>query len=271
MSGMGGANKIFGGKLRAQELAHTREMDKHAIKSIRDALKGTDALDDARNRIEAALAKECDGDVLAEVSAARTAGKFREEDLPVQPVTMRPIMYRPSTKIGSEHDEFLRHIDVPKENSGLDVASDSYHALTRGRYKYLNDFMETMQVDDTERRPMTKRELHRLEKHLNASRHNILYVAGSFVAGTALLGVVSYAGWMYTKYSMGVKDSTEYAAKMRELTPDMKKDMAESTLGRTMKRFRSGMQTWIHGSTFQSNMKENFGGMATGQSGGDKE
>jgi hypothetical protein len=39
-----------------------------------------------------ALAKECDGDVLAEISAARSHGKFKEEDLPVQPITIRPIM-----------------------------------------------------------------------------------------------------------------------------------------------------------------------------------
>eukprot|EP00285_Hemiselmis_virescens_P000386 CAMPEP_0173414386 /NCGR_PEP_ID=MMETSP1356-20130122/84299_1 /TAXON_ID=77927 ORGANISM="Hemiselmis virescens, Strain PCC157" /NCGR_SAMPLE_ID=MMETSP1356 /ASSEMBLY_ACC=CAM_ASM_000847 /LENGTH=448 /DNA_ID=CAMNT_0014376563 /DNA_START=1 /DNA_END=1350 /DNA_ORIENTATION=- len=261
-----GVGDMFRNRLRGQELSYTREMDKHSIKSIRDALKGTDAMDEARARIDAALAKECDGDVLAEVSAARVAGKFKEQDLPLQAVTMRPVMYKPKTKIESDHDDFLRHIDVPQTNSGMDVAASSYHDMSRGRYTYLNEFMETMQVDDAERRPMTQRELKRLEKHLNAGRHNILYVAGSFVCGTALLGVVSYATWIYTKRSMGVNNTEEYAAKMRGLTPEMKKDMDESVLGRSMKRFRSGVQNWIAGNQSLANMsavmKTNMAGMA---------
>jgi hypothetical protein len=37
------------------------------------------------------MEKESDGDVLAEISAMRSHGKFREEDLPVQPISIRPM------------------------------------------------------------------------------------------------------------------------------------------------------------------------------------
>mmetsp|Transcript_65956 Transcript_65956/g.162334 ORF Transcript_65956/g.162334 Transcript_65956/m.162334 type:complete len:268 (+) Transcript_65956:93-896(+) len=249
-------------RLRAQETSYTRELDKHAIKSIRDALKGTNELEAARERLEAQLAKECDGDVLAEVSAARTMNKFREEDLPPTAVTIRPVMYQPSKQM-TEHEEFLKHVEVP--SSGMQVAAGSYNDLMRGRYKYLNNFMETMQVDDEERRPMTKRELKRLEKMAHHGRYNVMYISGSFLIGTALCGGAAYLTWIWTKSRLGVKDSKEYVEKMRELTPSVKKDMDESVLGKSMKRFKSGVQSWITGSTSLSNfsqvMKNNMGGI----------
>ena len=61
--------------------------------------------------------------MLAEVSAARTLGKFKVEDLPVQPITMRPMIYQPkeNTKAQDEHEEFLKHIDMPDKSSGMQV------------------------------------------------------------------------------------------------------------------------------------------------------
>lgn len=48
----GGGGDFLKSRLRAQETSYTREMDKHAIKSIRDALKGTNELEAARQRLE---------------------------------------------------------------------------------------------------------------------------------------------------------------------------------------------------------------------------
>lgn len=86
------------------------------------------------------------------------------------------------------------------------------------------------------RRPMSKRELKRLEKLAHHSRFNVMYITGSFVIGTALCGGVAYATWTYTKMRMGVKDGKEYAEKMRALTPSMKKEMDESVIGRSVRQ-----------------------------------
>jgi len=240
--------------------------DKHAIKSIRDALKGTDLMKEAKEKLEKQLAKECDGDVLAEVSAARAIGKFKEEDLPVQPITMRPQLYQPKTKVQDEHDDFLKHVDMPYANSSAtNVAAGGYHDLTRGRYQYINEFMETMQVQEEERRPMTKRELKRAHKQVMHGQQNVKYIAGSFVLGTALVVIGAAGTWQYTKWKMDVKDGKEYAEKMRNLTPDMKKDMDDSFVGQGMKRFRSGFSNWISNSasmqSFGSVMANNMSGI----------
>ena len=100
-------------------------------------------------RLEEKLAKEADGvDILAEVSAARAMARFREEDLPVNPVTIRPQGYSP-TKAMSEAEEFMRHIEVPRSRgsaSHMEVTAGGLHAVTRGRYEHLNDFMDSMEV-----------------------------------------------------------------------------------------------------------------------------
>jgi len=36
-------------------------------------------------------------------------------------------------------------------------------AVARGRYEYLNEFMDSMEVKQEERRPMTKREIQRAQ------------------------------------------------------------------------------------------------------------
>jgi len=192
------------------------------------------------NFVSQQLAKECDGDVLAEVSAARAIGKFKEEDLPVQPITMRPQLYQPKTKVQDEHDDFLKHVDMPySKSSATNVAAGGYHDLTRGRYQYINEFMETMQVQEEERRPMTKRELKRAHKQVMHGQQNVKYIAGSFVLGTALVVIGAAGTWQYTKWKMNVKDGKEYAEKMRNLTPEMKKDMDDSFVGQGMKRLET--------------------------------
>mmetsp|Transcript_30375 Transcript_30375/g.63556 ORF Transcript_30375/g.63556 Transcript_30375/m.63556 type:complete len:273 (-) Transcript_30375:99-917(-) len=257
------SSDILRSRLRAQELNYTREQDKMAIKSIRDSLKESGKLEEAQRRLQETLEKESDGDVLAEVSAARMAGKFREEDLPqFAPVTIRPVRYAPSAA-ATDLEEFQRRVPMPKAST-LQVAAGSYNDLMRGRYRYLNDFMQTMSVEPEERRPMTKRELQRLEKQLAAMRGNVSYILGSFIGGTALLCGAAAAGWYYTKATMGVKDTREYAEKMRELTPDVKDSMQQGTVGRTMKWFKDGFQTWLETSSlrdFTQSLQRNLGGM----------
>jgi hypothetical protein len=161
----------------------------------------------ARTRLEEKLAKEKDGvDILAEVSAARAMARFREEDLPVNPITIRPQGYTPN-KAMSEAEEFMKHIEVPRASSNvtsLEVASGGMHAVTRGRYEYLNDFMDSMEVKEEERRPMTKREIQRAQKFFKTSSGASKTIGGAFVAGTALCVGVFAASWWYTKSKMQV-------------------------------------------------------------------
>lgn len=88
--------------------------------------------------------------------------------------------------------------------------------------------------------------------------------AGSFVLGTALLVVGAYGSWLYTKWKLNVKDGKEYAEKMRNLTPETKKQMDESFVGQGMKRFRSGFSHWIEGNT----SLQRFGGVMANNMGG---
>jgi hypothetical protein len=63
-----------------------------------------------------------------------------------------------------------------------------------------------------------------------------MYISGAFLLGTALCGTAAYGTWIYTKWRMGVKDGKEYAEKMREITPSVKDNVAESFVGRTVCR-----------------------------------
>jgi hypothetical protein len=219
----------------------------------------------ARARLEEKLAKEANGvDILAEVSAARAMARFKEEDLPVNPVTIRPQGYIP-TKAMSEAEEFLKHIEVPRASSrvtSLEVASGGMHAVTRGRYEYLNDFIDSMEVKEEERRPMTKREIQRAQKFFRTSSGASKTIGGAFAAGTALCVGAFAATWWYTKATMKVspipppiagialaslrfrtqaclclarfrqvKDSKEYADKMREIVPEKKGSINRSVSG----------------------------------------
>lgn len=164
------------------------------------------------------MSKEKDGvDVLAEVSAARAMARFREEDLPVNPITIRPQGYAPN-KAMSEAEEFMKHIEVPRASStvtSLEVASGGMHAVTRGRYEYLNDFMDSMEVKEEERRPMTKREIQRAQKFFKTSSGASKTIGGAFLAGTALCVSVFAASWWYTKSTMKVLSCPQAAPSCR--------------------------------------------------------
>mmetsp|Transcript_52321 Transcript_52321/g.106666 ORF Transcript_52321/g.106666 Transcript_52321/m.106666 type:complete len:274 (-) Transcript_52321:263-1084(-) len=244
------SSNILRARLRAQETQFMREQDLHAYKHIRNALEGTGELEAARKRVEATLAKEQDNiDILAEVSSARAMSKFKEEDLPERPITIRPPRYEPS-KAQNELEEFMRHVPRPLSSSnvkGVKAAADMHNDMMRGRYNTINDFMKSMEVVDEDRRPMTKREIFRAQKSFQASRGSAASIFGAFAAGTALCVAGAGASWMYTKSRMGVKDTKEYAAKMREATPDTKAGLAEGVVGATVKRFKSGIESRVSG------------------------
>lgn len=261
----------------------TRQRDLNAYKSIRESLKQTGGLEEARVRLEEKLAKEADGvDILAEVSAARAMARFREEDLPVNPVTIRPQGYSP-TKAMSEAEEFMRHIEVPRSRgsaSHMEVTAGGLHAVTRGRYEYLNDFMDSMevshergdvpmwfchvcfnmlvsmhvhevreiagcaQVKQEERRPMSKREIQRAQKFFNKSKGASKTIGGAFAAGTALCVGAFAASWWYTKQTMKVKDAKEYADKMRTVTPEAK-GQVESVVGGNVQGIKRRVTGWV--------------------------
>mmetsp|Transcript_180 Transcript_180/g.274 ORF Transcript_180/g.274 Transcript_180/m.274 type:complete len:264 (+) Transcript_180:67-858(+) len=239
--------KFFNMRLRAQETEFSRKNDLNAYKTIRDSLKGTGQLDAARARLEEKLLKESDGvDILAEVSAARAMARFREEDLPVNPITIRPQGYMP-TQAMSEADEFMKHIAVPRSKGSvthLEVASGGMTAVARGRYEYLNEFMDSMEVKQEERRPMTKREIQRAQKFFKSSSGASKTIGGAFVAGTALVVGVFVGGWWYTKSSMQVKDTKEYALKMRTSMPETKGSV-DSVVSSSVSTIKRRVTGWV--------------------------
>eukprot|EP00802_Teleaulax_amphioxeia_P005954 Tamp_05958.p1 GENE.Tamp_05958~~Tamp_05958.p1 ORF type:complete len:190 (-),score=47.48 Tamp_05958:1323-1892(-) len=166
----------------------------------------------------------------------------------MKPVTIRPQGLTP-TKAMSEAEEFMRHIQVPRSksasNSHLEVASGGLHAVTRGRYEYLNDFMDSMEVKHEERRPMTKREIQRAQKFFKTSSGASKTIGGAFVAGTALCVGVFAAGWWYTKSSMQVKDSKEYAEKMRQEVMPGAKASVDSAVGGGVQTIKRRVTGWV--------------------------
>jgi len=223
-----------------------REQDLNSYKHIRDALEGTGELEAARKRMEETLKKEADNiDVLAEVSSARAMAKFKVEDLPVTPVTIRPQRYQPN-EAETELEEFMRNVPRP-QGSGMKVAAENYNEMMRGRYVTINQFMESMEVKDEERRPMTKREMFRAQKQFNASRGSAATIFGSFAAGTFLCVAGAGASWFYVKSRMGVRDSKEYADKMRQMTPMTKRSISDGVVGSTVRKFKSGIESRVTG------------------------
>jgi len=165
------------------------------------------------------------------------------------------------TSAGRDLEDLIRPIPVPK-SSTLQVAAGSYHDMMRGRYRYINEFMESMNVEPEERRPMTKREEMRMEKQLAQMRANARYIGGAFLGGTALLVAGATAGWYYTKWRLGVRDTKEYAEKMRELTPDVMGSLEQGYLGNTMRNFKVGFQTWLETSSLKEFSRSLQGGMS---------
>eukprot|EP00293_Proteomonas_sulcata_P008755 CAMPEP_0184297734 /NCGR_PEP_ID=MMETSP1049-20130417/8616_1 /TAXON_ID=77928 /ORGANISM="Proteomonas sulcata, Strain CCMP704" /LENGTH=231 /DNA_ID=CAMNT_0026607595 /DNA_START=41 /DNA_END=736 /DNA_ORIENTATION=- len=152
------------------------------------------------------------------------------------------------------------------KGSSMSVVQGSYHDLMRGRYQYLNDFMEDMQKDPEELQTMTKRQEKRLQAKLTAQASSTKYIVGSFVGGTLLCVGTWYAGWLYTKSHLGVKDGKEYADKMRELTPNTKDSLDQGWVGRSMRDFKLWFRQHFMGEEqgfhrLQKTMRRNFDDM----------
>jgi hypothetical protein len=71
------------------------------------------------------------------------------------------------------------------------------------------------------------------------------YIVGSFVGGTVLCAGVFGGAWLYTMYTLDVKDSKEYADKMRQLTPGTKEAMQHGFLGTAVHSFKSSTIEWL--------------------------
>uniref|UniRef100_A0A7S0E5C9 Uncharacterized protein n=1 Tax=Hanusia phi TaxID=3032 RepID=A0A7S0E5C9_9CRYP len=242
------SQQFFKTRGRMEETHFAREKDKFAYKSIRDALKESGQLDAARKRLEEALKREANGvDILAEVSAARAMAKFNEEDLP--PVTIHPRMTAENQgpSVLKEIENFMKNVKLPKprDHGEFEVAQDGLHAITRGRYAYLNDFMKSMEVQPEERRPMTKREMFRAQKFYESANRNAKAIGGAFFAGSALCLVGGAAAWYATKRYYNVKDSKEYAQKMRELTPETTKHLQEGSFGTMIRGTNETIRSWV--------------------------
>jgi len=186
-----------------------RERDMHAFKHIRNSLEASGELEAARAQVEKILAKEMDGiDILAEVHSARAMGRINKEDLPDNPITLRPQMEVHKTKVQREAEEFMQHVNLPSRSKSKDTAASAVwsanQAVTRGRYEYINTFMQSMEVEEGDRRPMTKREMMRAQKQYIASTRNMFAIFGSFAAGTAICVGGGIVGWYITKQRYGV-------------------------------------------------------------------
>ena len=71
------------------------------------------------------------------------------------------------------------------------------------------------------------------------------YIVGSFVGGSVLCAGVFGGAWLYTMYTLDVKDSKEYADKMRQLTPGTKEAMQQGFLGTAVHTFKSSTIEWL--------------------------
>lgn len=142
-------------------------------------------------------------------------------------------------------------------------ASAAYKQMMRGRYEYLNDFMEEMQQEPEEMKKMTRRQEIRLMNKMRMQADSTKYIVGSFIGGTALCTAVFYGSWLYTKRSMGVKDGTEYAQKMREITPDTKAQLAQGLVGQMVTSFKTATMEWLESKDsfrrFKRTMRAGFG------------
>jgi len=153
--------------------------------------------------------------------------------------------------------------DYRHKKGSMTEASSAYKQMMRGRYEYLNEFMEDMQQEPEEMKKMTKRQELRLVHKMRMQADSTKYIVGSFFGGTALCAGVFYATWVYTKYSLDVKDGTEYAEKMRALTPNTKNDLAQGFVGRSVTSFKAFTMEWLESKDsfrrFKRTMKAGFG------------
>lgn len=164
-----------------------------------------------------------------------------------------------------EFEKSLRAAQRHKKGGTLQHTKNAYHDLMRGRYQYLNEFMEDMQEAPELDKEMTKWQQIRQQKMYQAQASSTQYIIAAFAGGTALCVGAWYAGWLYTKYTLDVKDGKEYAEKMRALTPGTKDAMDEGWVGRTMRDFKYNVRVWLGQQKalekFSENLQSSFGEM----------
>jgi len=183
----------------------------------------------------------------------------------------KPPMHGGDSKM-SEHEKLLADIHkIQKQISGkysgqanaVKEAAEGYHNLSRGRYVFLNQFMEDMQSEPSEIQNLTKSEEIRFARKLAQQRDGTKYIVGAFLGGTALCATAAYLGWMYTKYTLKVKDGHEYAEKMKEITPSYKDELQQGSFGRFITASKEKMQASLNEMSlfkrFQSALKTGFG------------
>eukprot|EP00802_Teleaulax_amphioxeia_P004368 Tamp_04372.p2 GENE.Tamp_04372~~Tamp_04372.p2 ORF type:complete len:378 (-),score=80.45 Tamp_04372:2183-3259(-) len=173
-----------------------------------------------------------------------------------------------ATKALRELDQMAKKINDHRGKQGaVKEASTAYKQMMRGRYEYLNDFMEEMQQEPEELKQMTKRQELRMMHKMKMQADSTKYIVGSFVGGTALCAGVFFASWLYTKRSLNVKDTSEYAQKMRELTPNTKDELRAGVIGTTVDSFKASTMQWLESNDafrrFKRTMRAGFGDLQT--------
>ncbi|EKX32766.1 hypothetical protein GUITHDRAFT_148400 [Guillardia theta CCMP2712] len=148
-------------------------------------------------------------------------------------------------------------------DAGEQEAAVGYHNLSRGRYVFLNQFMEDMQTEPSEIQNLTKSEEIRFARKLAQQREGTKYIVGAFLGGTALCVGAAYLGWLYTKHTLKVKDGHEYSERMKEITPSYKDELQQGSFGRFITSTKEWMQTTLSEmplfKSFQNALKSGFG------------
>mmetsp|Transcript_23839 Transcript_23839/g.77635 ORF Transcript_23839/g.77635 Transcript_23839/m.77635 type:complete len:233 (+) Transcript_23839:65-763(+) len=174
--------------------------------------------------------------------------------------------------ITSSHEKILADLDrIEKQISSkyrsqanaVKEAAVGYHNLSRGRYVFLNQFMEDMQTEPSEIQNLTKSEEIRFARKLAQQREGTKYIVGAFLGGTALCVGAAYLGWLYTKHTLKVKDGHEYSERMKEITPSYKDELQQGSFGRFITSTKEWMQTTLSEmplfKSFQNALKSGFG------------
>eukprot|EP00286_Rhodomonas_abbreviata_P020176 CAMPEP_0181300720 /NCGR_PEP_ID=MMETSP1101-20121128/7040_1 /TAXON_ID=46948 /ORGANISM="Rhodomonas abbreviata, Strain Caron Lab Isolate" /LENGTH=253 /DNA_ID=CAMNT_0023405975 /DNA_START=42 /DNA_END=801 /DNA_ORIENTATION=- len=162
----------------------------------------------------------------------------------------------------AKFEQSLKAATHRRKGGSIGVTKNAYHDLMRGRYTYLNEFMDDMQKEPELDREMTKMQKLRQQRSFELQASSTKYIVAAFAGGTALCVV---RGVALHKYSMDVSDGKEYAEKMRERTPSTKDALDRGTIGIMMRDFKYRFSTWIgRQSSFQhltDSMQTSFGEM----------
>jgi len=169
-----------------------------------------------------------------------------------------------------EKEDYLKEIEEFQKRmrpehrgeGGIKTAATAYGDMFRGRYQYLNEFMDDMQSEPEELKNLTKSQELRLQRMMKAQASSTQYIVAAFVAATALCAGVSYGTWLYTKSTMDVKDGKEYAEKMRDSGVGATEALTEGVIGRGMRDFKTRFVSFLEGSvSFQNFARQLRGNM----------